>query len=108
YDLRFMNSSAARAVAGGAIPWPALVLLSKWGWASRSCPEHWQGNPNYSYGWAVPILAVGFGIRRYLILQSGEVDDLRPSFRVPVILEISFALGLSGLVFLLEYSREQM
>src|ERR1700759_5207214 len=44
---------------------PGLLLAALWTWAIWTCAEHWRGNPNYSYGWAVPLLALGFGLRRY-------------------------------------------
>ena len=54
------------------LPWVTLFLTALWTWAIWSCAEHWRGNPNYSYGWAVPLLALGFGLRRYLLLAPGS------------------------------------
>ena len=52
------------------VPWAALVLAAVWGWTIWACAEHWRGNPNYSYGWAVPLLAFCFALRRYLLLPE--------------------------------------
>jgi hypothetical protein len=32
------------------------LLMAAWIWAIWSCAEYWRGNPNYSYGWIVPVL----------------------------------------------------
>jgi exosortase len=78
-----------------------------WTWAIWSCAEHWMSNPNYSYGWAVPLLAIGFGIRRYVItvpetLDASEGFPLRRAIGL-------FAAGTIGmLAFLLEYAREEV
>ena len=86
--------------------WPALLLLAIWTWAIWSCAEHWRGNPNYSYGWAVPILGCFFALRRYLLLPEAEI---RPVEQVRV---SAIAIGLALLpgvaVFALEYARAEM
>jgi exosortase len=103
-----MNLEAAGAREHLSIPWPALVLLALWTWAIWTCAEHWQGNPNYSYGWAVPLLAFGFGVRRYLMTAAPSAENSGRRFQFSAIWGIVCALALGGLVFLLEYSREEM
>ena len=90
------------------LPWPTFLLLGMWTWAIWSCAEHWQGNPNYSYGWAVPPLAFGFGLRRYWRLNHARTPWSNLAAPMPAGTQILAALSFGGLVFLLEYSREQM
>jgi exosortase len=103
-----MNADAGRPADRYSVSWTALVLLAAmWTWAIWTCAEHWIGNPNYSYGWAVPLLVLGFGIRRYVITANKSVD-LSPSIPLPRA-TCFFAAGILGLLgFLLEYSREQI
>jgi exosortase len=85
------------------------MVTGLWLWAIWSCAEHWQGNPNYSYGWAVPLLVIGFALRRYLRLeQPTPVVDSVAKAPISVWLQILAAFGAAVVVFLLEYSREQM
>lgn len=104
-----MSPSGSKTTAHGALalPWSVILLLGIWAWAIWSCAEHWQGNPNYSYGWAVPPLALGFGVRRYW-RSNRELPAARIFSALPASAQILIALGFGGLVFLLEYSREQM
>jgi exosortase len=92
---------------GPTIPWPILFAMALWIWATWSCAEHWRGNPNYSYGWTVPALALGFGIRRYLTYRA-STGEVTTTFRFPVSVQILVAIVLGALVFLLEYAREQV
>lgn len=87
------------------LPWPTLFLLALWTWAIWACAEHWRGNPNYSYGWAVPVLALAFGMRRYLLLRqdSGAVGAAPSGAMV-----VGLAAGLGIVGFGLEYAREAM
>lgn len=87
------------------VPWPAFFLAVLWTWAIWSCAEHWRGNPNYSYGWAVPILALGFGFRRYFLLSEAPEE---PPGRAGWgrLAACCATLGLLG--FGLEYGREAM
>jgi exosortase len=89
-------------------PWPALFIAGIWFWAIWSSAEHWQGNPNYSYGWAVPVLAIGFALRRYLRMSRAEPESASPQESMSIWRQVPFALSFGALVFLLEYSREQM
>ena len=100
------TDAAARRVY--VLPWAALIVVGLWLWAIWSCAEHWQGNPNYSYGWAVPLLAIGFAWRRYLRLQPTPVVNSIANAPISVWLQILAAFGAAVAVFLLEYSREQM
>ena len=87
------------------IPWLAFLFVGFWIWAIWSCAEHWAGNPNYSYGWIVPILAFGFGLRRAITIQ-GNVDV--PNFSLSKLAILSFVLPGGALVFGLEFARVQM
>jgi exosortase len=89
-------------------PWAGLAVIGVWTWAIWSCAEHWRGNPNYSYGWAVPLLALGFAIRRYLQAQFPDCDRPNPATGISVAVQIFVGIALGGLVFFLEYSREQI
>src|SRR3954462_668384 len=88
-----------RLSAGG----PALLLVALWTWAIWSCAEHWRGNPNYSYGWAVPGLALGFGLRRFWRMNNKAFAPASPP---PGAIGIALLLGLLALG--LEYAREDM
>ena len=87
------------------VPWPTLFLITLWTWAIWSCAEHWRGNPNYSYGWVVPILSLGFGLRRYL-RWHGPPPTAPKQRSGQIFFGVILALGLLG--FLLEYAREAM
>src|SRR5438445_13608141 len=104
-----MTHSAAGTISRSAriLPWPTFLLLGMWAWAIWSCAEHWLGNPNYSYGWAVPPLALGFALRRYL-MTAGIPANSGPAGPISAATGVLGALGLGALVFLLEFSREQM
>src|ERR1700732_492333 len=86
-----------------ALPWPTFLLLSIWTWAIWSCAEHWQGNPNYSYGGALPPLGLGFGLRRYGRLNHARPPGSYLAGPMPGGTQIFAALSFGGLVFLLEY-----
>ncbi len=94
------ESSTARS---GAVFGQWLLLFSLWLWAIWSCAEHWRGNPNYSYGWAVPLLALGFGLRRYWRMNN---KVLAPAALPPAAAGLVIVMGLLGLG--LEYAREDM
>ncbi len=89
-------------------PWAALLVGSLWFWAIWTCAEHWRGNPNYSYGWAVPALAFAFGLRRLWAWAPAPSAagglDLNVSRTVRWTITICAALG----VFALEFARQDM
>jgi exosortase len=100
-----MDLAAGKIAHHRAVPGPTLLLATLWTWAIWACAEHWQGNPNYSYGWAVPLLVLFFGIRRYFIAGEGALPKGDPGWGLKA---LAAAIGLGVLVFLLEYAREQM
>lgn len=100
-----MQGREGAVVPKVGFPWATLFLVSLWTWAIWSCAEHWRGNANYSYGWAVPLLALGFGVRRYLLLDgASEAPPGRPAG--PGAFGLAAILGIAG--FGLEYAREDM
>src|SRR4051794_30924389 len=92
----------------GIVPWSAVIFAGLWIWAIWSCAEYWRGNPNYSYGWAVPLLALGFAWRRYFELPSTGGRPSRAGFMLwwPMVSLLALALGAT--VFALEFARQQM
>ena len=110
FTLVPMNFLAAQAKPFklSELPWAALLLLGIWIWVIWSCAEHWQGNPNYSYGWAVPILATGFAIRRYLLIEGSNSPKLPSAQHLSIFLRSVIALFAGVVFFALEYSRDQM
>jgi exosortase len=102
-----MESATARGRVL-SVRWASVCLLvALWGWAIWATAEHWQANPNYSYGWAVPLLMIGFAVRRYFINADADVGLARRSeFSLAVTATLAFAAG--ALVFALEYAREQV
>lgn len=105
-----MNVSRTQAKPSGVLtlPWAAILLFGLWSWAIWSCAEHWQGNPNYSYGWAVPILAAGFVLRRYLLIERSGSIQAPAVPHMSILPRIGVALFSGAIFFTLEYSREQM
>ncbi|MGI9088597.1 MAG: exosortase/archaeosortase family protein [Chthoniobacterales bacterium] len=97
-------SSAERT----SVPWLPLLFAGFWTWAIWSCAEHWRGNPNYSYGWAVPVLALGFGLRRYLLTPLRTESPGRADFHFARAGGIVLALIGGATVCALEFSRQQM
>jgi exosortase len=89
-----------------SFPWVVGIPAILWGWAIWSCAEYWQGNPNYSYGWAVPILAAGFGLRRWVMMQPSPEPG--GSARLPWSFVLPAALAAAVAAFALEYAREQV
>src|ERR1700722_9587075 len=91
-----------------AISWSHAVVLAVWSWAVWSCAEHWRGNPNYSYGWAVPLLAFGFAMRRYFRIDPSDLSaPAPPRLRSVWVLSV-VGLLTAILIFALEYAREQV
>jgi exosortase len=109
FSMNFVSPDAPAALRRG-LPWSTLLLAGLWTWAIWSCAEHWEGNPNYSYGWAVPLLAAGFALRRLLFLPNGGEAGRIWVFagRLSVWTQIWLAVVSCLAVFLLEYSRDQM
>ncbi len=103
--IPFMSDLEGLAVRRVGIPWPTLFLVAFWTWAIWSCAEHWRGNPNYSYGWAVPVLALGFGFRRYF-LSHDDSGRLGGGNQAVLLIGVGVVLGFAG--FGLEYAREAM
>src|SRR5262249_48894326 len=84
---------------------PFLLLAALWTWAIWSCAEHWTGNPNYSYGWAVPLLALGFAVRRFFRAKCDAPFGAKtpaPAMWIP----LAILLASSGAA--LEYGRVTM
>src|ERR1700730_6010206 len=105
-----MNLLAAQAKPFklAALPWTALFLAGIWIWTIWSCAEHWRGNPNYSYGWAVPILAAGFAFRRYLLVGQSDSTATPSPQGMPILSRTGIALFAGAIFFALEYSRDQI
>lgn len=106
--MRAMAETLRTPEKSAPVPWSALIFFGLWTWAIWSCAEHWRGNPNYSYGWAVPVLALGFGLRRYFLCAP---NDQSPSARGPFFSPgavIGGALLAGAIVFALEFCRQQM
>jgi len=101
-----MASPAARGRPSLPPPGPLFLLAVLWTWAIWACAEHWRGNPNYSYGWAVPVLAVGFGVRRFFRLRdNGQISDGKAPGWIRTAV---FLVALASLGGVLEYGRESM
>ena len=101
-----MASPAARARPSLPPPGALFLLVVLWTWAIWACAEHWRGNPNYSYGWAVPLLAVGFGVRRFVRLRdNGQISNGKAPGWIPAAIFLAVLTSLGGV---LEYGRESM
>lgn len=98
---------AKSAHAGRAFPSTMLLFVGLWCWAIWSCAEHWRGNPNYSYGWVVPMLAFGFGLRRYARGGWKETGSAVPS-RASISLQTALLFIFGGLIFGLEFARQSV
>ena len=82
------------------------LLLAAWTWAIWSCAEYWRANPNYSYGWIVPILGLAYVARRLTLAQSKNIA--RPIFAVPIWFIVFFGIVAAAIFFGLEFAREQV
>ncbi|HEX8280799.1 MAG TPA: exosortase/archaeosortase family protein, partial [Chthoniobacterales bacterium] len=90
-----------------SVPWLTVLFVGLWIWAIWTCAEHWRGNPNYSYGWAVPLLALAFGLRRYW--QSGrEISERWALAAVHAVSLVITSVAAAAIVFGLEFARQQM
>jgi len=88
------------------------LLVAAWTWTIWSCAEYWRGNPNYSYGWIVPVLSLAYAARRLTLTQTiaGIMPEniARPTFAVPIWLIVFFGIVAATIIFGLEFAREQV
>jgi exosortase len=82
------------------------LLLAAWTWAIWSCAEYWRGNPNFSYGWIVPVLGFAYAARRLTFAQSGNIA--RPILPVSIWLIGFLGIVVAAIIFGLEFAREQV
>ena len=82
------------------------LLLAAWTWAIWSCAEYWRGNPNYSYGWIVPVLGFAYAARRLTLAQNENIA--RPIRSVSIWLIGFFGIVVAAIIFGLEFAREQV
>ncbi len=80
--------------------------MAAWIWAVWSCAEYWRGNPNYSYGWIVPVLSLAYAARRLTLAQSENIA--RPILAFPIWLIVFFGIVAGAIIFGLEFAREQV
>jgi len=83
-----------------------VLLVAGWTWAIWSCAEYWRANPNYSYGWIVPILGLAYAARRLILAHSENIA--RPILAVPIWLIVFFGIVATAIFFGLEFAREQV
>ncbi len=100
------NMSAKRKTHFGWIEeepqlWALLLVL--WIWAIWSCAEYWRRNPNYSYGWIVPVLTFVYAARRLALTQIENVSQ--PVVTLPSSLSVFFGIVAGAVVFGLEFAR---
>ncbi len=103
-----MSAPVNPRAESAAVPWTPLLFAGAWAWAIWSCAEDWRGNPNYSYGWAVPFLALGFGLRRYFALPPHDVSARQNGFAFSFVWTITLSLIAAAVVFVLEFARQDM
>src|SRR5438132_5384741 len=94
-EFCLMTAEETPVLSRFSLPWVTLLALALWAWAIWSCAEHWLGNPNYSYGWAVPPLALGFALRRYL-MTAGIPANSGPAAPISAATGVLGALGLGA------------
>jgi hypothetical protein len=82
------------------------LLAAVWIWAMWSCAEYWRGNPNYSYGWIVPVLSLTYADRRLTLAQSENIA--RPILAVPISVIVFIGIVAAAIIFALEFAREQV
>jgi hypothetical protein len=80
------------------------LLAAAWIWAIWSCAEYWRGNPNYSYGWIVPVLSLTCAARRLTLAQSENIA--RPTLAVPIWVIVFIGIVAAAIIFGLEFARE--
>src|SRR5438309_4026394 len=82
------------------------LLAAAWIWAIWSCGEYWRGNPNYSYGWIVPVLSLTYAARRLTLGQSENIA--RSILAAPIWVTVFIGIVAAALIFALEFAREQV
>jgi len=82
------------------------LLAAAWIWAIWSCAEYWRGNPNYSYGWIVPVLGLTYAARRLTLAKSENIA--RPTLAVPIWVVVFIGIVAAAMIFGLEFAREQV
>jgi exosortase len=82
------------------------LLIGVWGWAIWSCAEYWRANPNYSYGWIVPVLTFVYAARRLALTQTESVSQ--PVVTLPIWSAVFFGIVAGTVIFGLEFAREQV
>src|SRR6266576_3788708 len=82
------------------------LLAAAWIWAIWSCAEYWRGNPNYSYGWIVPVLSLTYAARRLTLAKSENIA--RPTLAVPIWVVIFIGIVAAAMIFGLEFARQQV
>jgi hypothetical protein len=82
------------------------LLVAAWAWAIWSCAEYWRGNPNYSYGWIVPVLSLTYAARRLTLAKSENIA--RPTLAVPIWVVVFIGIVAAAIIFGLEFAREQV
>ena len=65
-----------------------------------------RGNPNYSYGWIVPVLSLTYAARRLTLTQSENIA--RPTLAVPIWVIVFIGIVAAAIIFGLEFAREQV
>jgi len=88
-----------------------LAVVSKphrgyWIWAIWSCAEYWRGNPNYFFGWIVPVLSLTYAARRLTLAKSENIA--RPTLAVPIRVVIFIGIVAAAIIFALEFARQQV
>src|SRR5947208_8858194 len=84
-----------------------VLLAAAWIWAIWSGAEYWRGNPNYSYGWVVPVLSLTYAARRLALAQSENIAR-RPTLPVPIWVIFFIGIVAAAIIFGLEFAREQV
>jgi exosortase len=78
---------------GTGLPWiVAFTIFATWGNLLRHLAGHWAGNPQYAYGWSVPVLMA-------MLLWRAWVDrpPARPENPGPTSLALASVLALAAL-----------
>ncbi|MEP7078724.1 MAG: exosortase/archaeosortase family protein [Chthoniobacterales bacterium] len=110
-----MTSLAAPATAQAedqpthaGFPWLIVFITTLWTWVCWSCAEHWRGDPNYSYGWIVPPLAIAFAARRAWLSRDADGGEMLGRWRISGPTAASFGVAAGAIVFAFEFARVEM